>query len=206
MENGGKMADSLTMREAQKREPIEEIKLKLAQDNSPLAPIVQDAMRLALLCKEHYYYMLFHSHLDGGLPKGDYLVSTFQEESLREKVLKAFESDRTWSLTPFGGSLQHMEEQLQNIQQQMNETPPRESKLWDAKIGIDHVLMNIREKVETLITELENPSSRLVRAAEVVSSEFPIRQVRQDGRIFIGHGRPPIWRELKDFLQEKLGL
>ncbi len=88
----------------------------------------------------------------------------------------------------------------------MNETPPRESKLWDAKIGISHVLMNIREKVETFITELETPSPKLVRANEVVGSESPIRQVTQDGRIFIGHGRSPVWRELKDFLEEKLGL
>lgn len=28
----------------------------------------------------------------------------------------------------------------------------------------------------------------------------------QDQRIFIGHGRSPVWRELKDFLSERLGL
>lgn len=29
---------------------------------------------------------------------------------------------------------------------------------------------------------------------------------RSDGRIFLGHGRSPIWREFKDFLEGRLGL
>jgi hypothetical protein len=129
MKNGAKMPNSIAMRELQKRELIEVIKQQLTQDNPPLTPIVHDAARLALICQEYYYYMLFQAHLNGALPKGEYLASAFQEETLREKVSKAFEGDRTWSLTPFGGSLQHIEEQLQNIQRQMDETPPRESKL-----------------------------------------------------------------------------
>ncbi|MBV5341964.1 MAG: nucleotide-binding protein [Deltaproteobacteria bacterium] len=30
--------------------------------------------------------------------------------------------------------------------------------------------------------------------------------VRSHGKIFIGHGRSPLWRELKDFLSDRLGL
>ncbi len=38
-----------------------------------------------------------------------------------------------------------------------------------------------------------------LKADQVVSSE-------QANRIFIGHGRSPIWRELRDYFQETLGL
>jgi hypothetical protein len=70
------MANSVDRREADKRKRIELIKQQLAQDNSPLTPIVQEAVRLALICDEFYYYMLFQAHVYGALPKGDQLAVT----------------------------------------------------------------------------------------------------------------------------------
>ncbi len=32
------------------------------------------------------------------------------------------------------------------------------------------------------------------------------KTMKKAGRVFIGHGRSPVWRELKDFLQDRLGL
>jgi hypothetical protein len=143
-------ATGMSSRELFKHELIDEIKRQLAQDNAPLTPIVQDSARLALICQKHYYNMLFRSHIDGGLPKGDRLAPTFQAEALREQVLKDFQSDRMWSITIHNNPLQQVEEHLQQIQQNMksmnppmNENPPRESKFWDAKIGITYVLMNM---------------------------------------------------------------
>jgi predicted nucleotide-binding protein len=39
-----------------------------------------------------------------------------------------------------------------------------------------------------------------------VTSEQSPRNATPPGRIFIGHGRSPIWRELKDFLKDRLNL
>jgi hypothetical protein len=93
------MAIGPVMRESLKCELIAEIKRQLARDDAPLTPNVQDAVRLALICQKPYYNMLFRSHVDGGLPRGDQLAPTFQDETLREKVLKDFQSDRLWSTT-----------------------------------------------------------------------------------------------------------
>ena len=204
------MANSMDGREADKRKRIELIKQQLAQDNPPLTPIVQEAVRLALICDEFYYYMLFQAHVYGALPKGDQLAPPFQDEALREKVLKDFQSDRIWSFTIFNNPLHDLEEQRRQFQQSINDMadaqgrePPRTELIWDRKTEADNIVNNIRERVETFITELENPSPKLVRAGEVDGSESPMRK---DGRIFIGHGGSLVWMQLKEFLQDTLGL
>jgi predicted nucleotide-binding protein len=204
------MANHMTIRESDKRRLIELINQQLAQDNPQLTPIVQDAARLALICREPYYYMLFQAHINGGLPTGDQLAPSFQDETLREKVLKDFQSDRIWSFTIYNNPLHDLEEQCRQFQQRINEMaaaqrgePPRSELIWDRKTETDNIVNNIRERVETFITELESPSRSLVRTAEVIDSESPMRK---DGRIFIGHGGSFVWMQLKEFLKETLGL
>jgi predicted nucleotide-binding protein len=204
------MANNMTIRESHKRELIELINQQLAQDNPQLTPIVQDAARLALICREPYYYMLFQAHVNGALPTGDQLAPPFQDETLREKVLKDFQSDGIWSFTIHNNPLHDLEEQRRQFHQRINEMaaaqigePPRSELIWDRKIETDNIVNNIRERVETFITELESPSPSLVRTAKVIDSESPMRK---DGRIFIGHGGSLVWMELKEFLKEALGL
>ena len=105
------MANSMAMKELEKRKRIELIKQQLDQENAPLTPIVQDACRLALICKEFYYYMLFQAHVSGGLPREELLAPPFQDEALRERVLNDFKSDRIWSFTIFNNPLHDLEEQ-----------------------------------------------------------------------------------------------
>ncbi len=52
------MAISSAMRESLKRELIAEIKRQLTLENTPLSPIVHDAVRLANICKKYDYCML----------------------------------------------------------------------------------------------------------------------------------------------------
>lgn len=204
------MENSKATKEQEKRKRIELINQQLAQDNPPLTPIVQEAARLALICDEFYYYMLFQAHVSGALPKGEHLAPPFQDETLREKVLKDFQSDRIWSFTIFNNPLHDLEEQRRQFQQSINDMadaqgkePPRTELIWDRKTEADNIVNNIRARVETFIIELESPTPNLVKAVEVVGSESPMRK---DGRIFIGHGRSSTWRELKDLLQDRLGL
>lgn len=204
------MANSMAMKELEKRKRIELIKQQLDQENAPLTPIVQDACRLALICKEFYYYMLFQAHVSGGLPREELLAPPFQDEALRERVLNDFKSDRIWSFTIFNNPLHDLEEQQQQFQQRINEMtaaqgrePPRTELVWERKTEADNIVNNIRQRVETFIAELENPSPNLVRSGEVADSES---SMRKDGRIFIGHGGSLVWMQLKEFLQEALGL
>ena len=52
------------------------------------------------------------------------------------------------------------------------------------------------------------PEKSPVQVASHISSQWQQAQPRlsQDTRVFIGHGRSPIWRELKDFLKDDLDL
>ena len=103
------MANSMDMREAEKRKLIELINQELAKDNPHLTMIVQDAARLAKLSNNHYYYMLFSAHVGGSPPQGDYLAPIYQDEALQKKVLKDFQSDRTWTATIYNNQLQEVE-------------------------------------------------------------------------------------------------
>lgn len=58
----------------------------------------------------------------------------------------------------------------------------------------------LRSYIEQLEDEVALSASALPRPSE---EAMP---ANVDDRIFIGHGRSPIWRELKDFLQDRLGL
>jgi predicted nucleotide-binding protein len=45
-----------------------------------------------------------------------------------------------------------------------------------------------------------------VQAAEYLARRSTRRAQQLGDRVFIGHGRSPLWRELKDFVQDRLGL
>jgi hypothetical protein len=88
------MANSVAMREAQKRELIEVIKQQLAQENPSLTLIVQDAARLALISQKYDYGMLFKAHLEGQYPQPNSTVPSNFYDNFREKVVQDFQSDR----------------------------------------------------------------------------------------------------------------
>lgn len=57
--------------------------------------------------------------------------------------------------------------------------------------------------VEILSERLERLTSFLTDIHHAGASSFCINS---EQRVFIGHGRSPLWRELKDFIQDRLGL
>jgi predicted nucleotide-binding protein len=59
------------------------------------------------------------------------------------------------------------------------------------------------QKVNGFLLQSIEQAERLEK--EAMETSRPIKKA-QGKRIFIGHGRSPVWRELKDFLKEKLGL
>jgi hypothetical protein len=56
--------------ELQKHKIMEELNNLLDQGSAPLSSIVRKAARLANLCREHEYRLLFDLHLDGFDPDG----------------------------------------------------------------------------------------------------------------------------------------
>ena len=75
-------------------------------------------------------------------------------------------------------------------------TPPHLSIVADV-LEVEHAL----ELVNDLLTLTKNVAAHLHRRSQVKP-----RQVVNGSRIFLGHGHSPIWRELKDFIAERLKL
>lgn len=57
-----------------------------------------------------------------------------------------------------------------------------------------------RETLRTRVSQLQT----LVSAVEAAAADA--LAPTSEKRVFIGHGRSPLWRELKDFLEDRLGL
>lgn len=60
--------------------------------------------------------------------------------------------------------------------------------------------LEARQELRVRVTLLENFVDRLEKAGREMHT--PYRRTR----IFIGHGRSPLWREFKDFIEDRLGL
>lgn len=73
---------------------------------------------------------------------------------------------------------------------------------------LDHFLPVPNDLPETVVRE--DFKARLAQLQRVVETlnKLPAQSVKpsQGTRIFIGHGRSPLWRELKDFVSDRLGL
>ena len=67
----------------------------------------------------------------------------------------------------------------------------------DVAKGKQEVLVMLRQAISTLEEELEDQSK---------ADATPIRTKPNGRNIVIGHGRSPLWRELKDFLKDRLCL
>jgi predicted nucleotide-binding protein len=77
-------------------------------------------------------------------------------------------------------------------------TPPHIAIIADVQ-SLQHSF-GICKSVASMCAEAASHLTRKARGSR------PGREARQDGNIFLGHGRSPLWRELKDFLQDRLHL
>ena len=82
-------------------------------------------------------------------------------------------------------------------------------KLYGKESDIPRYFLPIREKLSP-VAAAEMASILIGRAETFVRLAHNIGTLsfaaRKRGKVFIGHGRSPLWRELKDFLFERLGL
>lgn len=59
---------------------------------------------------------------------------------------------------------------------------------------------------EALAREFNVPTAEILDALQLLEAQGLVRFARSPRHIFIGHGRSSAWKELKDFLSEKLHL
>lgn len=95
---------------------------------------------------------------------------------------------------------EHAPRQLPTMDQialyQQQQTPPHIC-IWAEVFAMNHT----RETIKRLIRLVEQAASHLLRRQAVSYQKATVGP-----NIFIGHGRSAAWRELKDFIEDRLGL
>jgi predicted nucleotide-binding protein len=182
------------------------IQQQLAKPDAPLKSIVQDAARLADVCRDQEHRTLFRAHLDGHPPK---LPPLGVPNPYRWNIANAFRSDRMSAGEVLERSLEEIEQHMQVLQKAQQNltfrigTLPRQSPLLDPLYGYTAVFARIHERVVRYVKQVEATYLNKLDIGDAVIAE-PAR--KQGNKIFIGHGRSPLWRELKDFIQDRLHL
>jgi hypothetical protein len=183
------------------RKLIDTLQDVLAQDSNSLTAILPQAIRLATLTDSPEYRLLFEMHLngvpnpkDGSVPA----VTPWPDQARVPKfdIVKASLDDRLTS----EGLVQSLS--VAEIELTLRETRrirtqyPDEVKLLQQERELARILARIRHRVALFVNTLEAASLE----------RKPSKQAEHGMGVFIGHGRSHVWRELKDFLSETLGL
>ncbi|MCU0237828.1 MAG: hypothetical protein MUC29_00145, partial [Pyrinomonadaceae bacterium] len=193
----------------------------LADDNSSTTLILNKAIQLALLCNKESYEWLFRYHLSG-LKK----ETTESIYKTKLKVMKMFTQDRMKpnETNYLLGSIKTLENKLQSLETDIK----RQTKIYDElanRVDEDFALRiqtTIKQNaVAPIIGSLRTEKNQYVEilfkirnrvASFVRMMEFSRENNQKNmenikkGKVFIGHGRSQCWRDLKDFLQDRLKL
>jgi hypothetical protein len=195
------------------REVLDELNLLLETPQDSLVPMLTKATRLAELCGEHEYKLLFQFHLNGVNPKEssprDERVETWPDANKQPRfdVAKMMMADRKISEDAMHSEpLRVMESKAALL-----------GKEWDRIIQLQpSVAGSIITSSVQLQTVLDKIRGRVAVFARVVEGRLQqetndlgppaLRTIADGGRIFLGHGHSPVWRDVKDFLQDRLHL
>ena len=183
-----------------RRKLIDEIYELLADNSNSLVPILQKAARLANLCDETDLLTLFEYHLDGMYHNK--MSKVMGTHSPRLTNIKAKMSDEIFNMyahdraRPKGTIQAHSIVKLEQILSDLRKPPPNE----------ENILM--ADEIDSIFERIRNRTSACVRSIEknLVNINSATHLEERKGKIFLGHGRSQIWRDLKDFLQDRLKL
>jgi predicted nucleotide-binding protein len=191
--------------ELQKQKLVEEINLGLEQQGS-LIPVLRKAIRLAKLCQELEYQSLFEIHLDGvspvaGVrtqkwpdqvkPKWNYVKALFEDRAVDKENLQGFSVEKLEAVLGEAKELRNSASKSESIVAAMN-----------TAFEIREVLNRIRNRVGMFVLEVEHSVSISPEPRTGVVS----KSILEGRRVFLGHGRSGLWKDLKDFLADRLGL
>ena len=185
---------------------VEELQRQLANETSgSLVPLLTRSVRLAHLANEPEYAALFELHLDGfdKNKSAGARVTPWADAARQPKwdPVQAFFQDRTVS----GGQVQGLA--LEQIESLREEIRSELRGLQDRSPGAGALLLTAQEYTAIL--------SRIRNRVGVFANTVEKSILRPSGapppgsapaKIFIGHGRSPAWLELKNFLEQRLGL
>jgi predicted nucleotide-binding protein len=187
-------------RNIQIRDLVSDLQQELTFKTGTLVPLLTRAVRLAHLVDEPEYRLLFEFHLSGismtstlpsvtpwtqksGKPRWDPVQAYFEDRALPDGKLH-------------GADLASIEFMLRETCR-VREKHPNEASLMQHERNIVAILGRIQSRVTIFTNLIESRSTRMHQNLHGGNAK---------PSIFIGHGRSSVWRELKDFLEDRLHL
>jgi predicted nucleotide-binding protein len=201
------MSDGMT----EKRAIIQEIYNLLDRSDTSLTVLVRKAARLAHLTDDIQNEILFDMHLVGfdldGFSTPVKPLTDEQKEKIDFKQLfTELAKDRGVKNDQIGGwPLEELERQIDRFDWLFEKAVERDEPIdfqdvIDSKALLQRVATRIRNRVARYV--------RYVDEQEYVDESAENQNDLGAGgkRVFLGHGRSLVWKDLKDFLQDRLGL
>lgn len=188
----------------EKKNLLQEIFSFLEEDKSvSLLPVLRKAVRLSNLLDEPEYRFLFQRHIDGW-PRGKTPRTSVQkwtsEKAPRWDVLEMAIDDRTGS----DGMVQSLSIiEIENILRAIKDDIDS-GNLPEESLYLERDLISIHNRIAARILDFATDVQK-GKINTIISLEEPTLK-KEKKHIFVGHGRSSVWRDLKDLLQDRLGL
>jgi|ERR1700752_1111580 len=195
--------------EVQKQKLVEEINAGLEQTGGSLVPVLRKAVRLAKLCQELEYQLLFELHLDGVSEVGGLRIQKWPDPAINPKwnIVEALMQDRASRGDQIqGASVERIEALIAGVKDARNRAATERARVGDAikfQFELEEVLTRIRNRVGIFIVQMEHSISADLSDTQTIDV---VTIAHQQKSVFLGHGRSNLWRDLKDFLAERLKL
>ncbi len=193
------------------QKPLDDIRALMDDSSASLASILRRAAKVAGLVGDSEHRDLFLLHLEGVIYSSSAgpRHAPWQDPNWKPRwdVRMAFMDDRTMpegKIMAF--PLEELEHNYRRLREEGSHARERgdtegELRFFDLEADCEKILFRIRRRVDTFLQLADN---WLILQKNAETKNNPVHPM--GGAIFIGHGRSPVWRELKDFVSERLGL
>ncbi|MGQ0761808.1 MAG: TIR domain-containing protein [Acidobacteriota bacterium] len=189
---------------------VDEINQMLEHGSGSLTSVLRKATRLAELWGDHEYRIMFDLHLKGVDPKNLDKTQLPQWPSKdlhpRWNVLLAFGNDRsTGDGNIQANAIESLEMQSAMLQEAMTKATAEKdfagaAKFMEMLIPLNAIQVRIRNRVGSFVRSIEMSSQT------VVIGEADAKNLAATPVVFIGHGNSVAWKDLRDFVTNRLNL
>lgn len=185
---------------------VDELQAQLgADDAGSLVPVVTRAVRIAHLADQPEYAALFELHLDGASKDKNSggRVTHWPDPGRQPRwnPVQAFFEDRATSSGQVQGmplaQLEALRQEVRSVLRKSNDRDPGAGALFMTDQEYAAILSRIRNRIAVFANAVE-------KSSKVETGPPPPGNARIS--VFIGHGRSRVWLEVKDFLEQRLGL
>jgi predicted nucleotide-binding protein len=190
---------------------LNEVQSLMDDTNNSLAIVLRRVTRLALLTEDREHYDLFCLHLEGigksktnaprhtpwenpdWQPKWDPRDAEMEDRMMKDGNIISFSIEE----------LERMRKRLRDVRIEASTKGNTKTELefYDLENEAENVLLRIRRRVDIF---LQQTNAWLINQRKVMTQNMFLRS--KGNAIFIGHGRSQVWKDLKEFIAERLKL